>query len=376
MSRLSVAVIVPTYKRPDALIRCLHALKAQTVPPVRIVVAVRRDDLVTLEVVQRAQRDCAYLEVAFVKRAGAIAAIQAAVALCEEDIVAHTDDDAVPRNEWIERMMRRYSDDVGGVGGRDVLHVKSLATSMQLADVSRLTKRVGQITWLGRLIGNHHIGIGPSRDVAVLKGVNMSMRRQLWVMDTVLKGDGAQFAWELGVCLRARAAGWRLIYDPAVAVDHYPAPRHAGDSRESPSPRVGREAEWNQCYVVARHAPLRLVGQAAMFQLAVGSRAAPGLLRVSRGPARRSPAGRGGLRLNAAMAAVRINALARGFGERLAARLRGQVRSALSGGRAGRGAVAGPQGAVPGWEDRVEDERGMRARRRRCARLLERGHSS
>jgi hypothetical protein len=36
--------------------------------------------------------------------------------------------------------------------------------------------------------------------------------------------------WELGVCLPLRRAGWRLIYDPAVAVDHDIAPRLGADT--------------------------------------------------------------------------------------------------------------------------------------------------
>ena len=39
---MDVTVIVPTYKRPDDLRRCLDALKDQTKPPARVVV-VRRD---------------------------------------------------------------------------------------------------------------------------------------------------------------------------------------------------------------------------------------------------------------------------------------------------------------------------------------------
>jgi hypothetical protein len=82
------------------------------------------------------------------------------------------------------------------------------------------------------VIGNHHLGAGPARDVDVLKGVNCSYRAPLLRavgFDGRLRGAGAQVYWELGVCLPLRRAGWRLVYDPAVAVDHDVAPRLNAD---------------------------------------------------------------------------------------------------------------------------------------------------
>ena len=87
--------------------------------------------------------------------------------------------------------------------------------------------------WFGRVIGNHHLGHGPARDVDVLKGANCAFRASLLRavgFDARLHGAGAQMYWELGVCLPLRRIGWRLVYDPVVAVDHDVAPRHDADT--------------------------------------------------------------------------------------------------------------------------------------------------
>lgn len=315
MSEPSVAVIVPSYRRPQALARCLEALSVQTVPPARIVVAVREGDDPTQVVVRCFQRELDHLEAASVEVPGVAAAIQAAAARCTEEVVAHTDDDAVPRRDWIERMLALYSDDVGAVGGRDVIH-DTTAPQSGFEDAAQLKRTVGQITWFGRVIGNHHLGAGPVRDVHILKGANMSMRRELWTIDSVLKGGGAQVAWEMGACLRVLRGGWRVIYDPGLAVDHYPAARFDEDQRGRPRVRAQLHAQWNQCYLLARYAPAWRVGQSLMYQLAVGAGVSPGLLRVLAASSRRFRAEPGWRRAALRLVGVRMHASICGLASR------------------------------------------------------------
>ena len=95
-------------------------------------------------------------------------------------------------------------------------------------------RTVGRIQWFGRMIGNHHIGVGPPRDVDVLKGTNMSFRRSAvagHAFDERLRGYGSQVHSELSICLPLKRHRQRVVYDPAIAVTHYPAPRPHGDDR-------------------------------------------------------------------------------------------------------------------------------------------------
>ncbi len=219
-----VSVLVPSYRRADALQRCLAALGAQSRLPDDIVVGIRTGDDATVAVVNAARAAGLPVRVAFTPTVGVIAAMQAALDASTGDVVALTDDDARPRADWIAGMLAHFASaaDIGGVGGRD----------WQPWERGN-APRVGIAQWFGRVIGNHHLGHGPPRDVDVLKGVNCAFRGPLLRaigFDVRLRGAGAQMHWELGVCLPLRRAGWRLVYDPQVAVDHDIAPRHDADT--------------------------------------------------------------------------------------------------------------------------------------------------
>lgn len=266
----TIAVVVPTYRRPESLERCLDAIAAQTVAPERIVVVVRRGDSETAAALPRLHAKLPF-ETATVAQSGVVAAMDAGVALCEEEVVAVTDDDATPHVDWLETLRSRYGPGIGGVGGRDLVeHPSHLAR--------RPDPVVGRLTWFGRLHGNHHLGVGDVREVDVLKGVNMSLRRELWETDRRLRGDGAQVHWEIGMCLSAKGRGWRLLYDPSARVDHFPGPRHDADDRARQTLGARFDSEWNYAYALGRHLPVWRLPVAAMYLVGVGTRGAPGVV--------------------------------------------------------------------------------------------------
>ncbi len=218
-----VSVIVPSWRRASSLERCLRALDAQIRRPDEIVVGIRADDTESVKTVTALSLRVAVV-VATTAEAGVVAAMNAALQKCRADseIIALTDDDTEPRPDWIQRLTDCFGDtSVGGAGGRDW-------QPLERGD----RNPVGQVQWFGRVIGNHHLGAGPARDVDVLKGANCAFRAPLLRavgFDTRLAGAGAQLFWELGVCLPIRRAGWRLVYDPAIAVEHHVEPRSDGD---------------------------------------------------------------------------------------------------------------------------------------------------
>jgi len=87
------------------------------------------------------------------------------------DIIAITDDDAAP-HDWLAHIETHFLSDscVGGVGGRDWVYPRHSAGRWR-------TQGDRSVHWFGRVIGNHHLGVGEPREVDVLKGVNMNYRR-------------------------------------------------------------------------------------------------------------------------------------------------------------------------------------------------------
>ncbi|MGB3639757.1 MAG: glycosyltransferase [Rivularia sp. (in: cyanobacteria)] len=228
---MAIALIIPTYRRSQDLARCLEALKNQTRPADEVIVVVRDTDTETWSFLEGFDSKTLPLRTATVTITGVVAAMNAGLDAASSDIVAFTDDDAAPHPDWLARIESHYLADerVGGVGGRDWVYHGS-----DLEDGNSGT--VGQVSWFGRVIGNHHIGTGEAREVDVLKGVNMSFRRAAilgWHFDERMKGTGAQVHFELAFSLKLKRAGWKLIYDPQVAVNHYPAKRFDEDRRNS-----------------------------------------------------------------------------------------------------------------------------------------------
>ncbi|MEI2583151.1 glycosyltransferase family 2 protein [Scytonema sp. PRP1] len=246
-------VLIPTYRRPQDLSRCLQGLLEQTKPPFQVIVVVRDIDADTWQFLEGFQESKLPLHTVKVTVGGVVAALNAGLEAVEGDTVSITDDDAAPRPDWLERISAHFMSDtrIGGVGGRDWIHQgdKLLDDSCEV---------VGELQWFGRVIGNHHLGVGEPREVDVLKGVNMSFRTSAiggLRFDERMRGTGAQVHFEMAFTLALKRAGWKMIYDPAVAVDHYPAQRFDEDQRNSFNEIAWINLVHNETLVLLEHLP-------------------------------------------------------------------------------------------------------------------------
>jgi glycosyltransferase involved in cell wall biosynthesis len=278
---LNITIVVPTYRRPIDLARCLTALQQQSRPANEVIAIVRDTDTATWDFLRDFHPTDLSLQLATITVPGVIAAMNLGLDRAKGDIIAFTDDDAAPHPDWVERIERHYADDcVGGVGGRDWVREDG-----KLLDDDRSI--VGKVQWFGRTIGNHHLGVGAAREVDILKGVNMSWRRQAIAnlrFDERLQGAGAQAHFEIAFSLAVRRAGWSIIYDPLVAVDHYPAARPQTDPRLHQQQRdrfnstAMTQTVHNETLGLLEHLswPNRIVF--LLWAVAIGTRIAPGLL--------------------------------------------------------------------------------------------------
>lgn len=271
MANADISVLVPTYRRPRDLGRCLAALTRQTTTPTEIVVVALNDDAVS-RAVATSFEDQLPLRIALMERPGQVQALNRGLAIVRTSLVAITDDDACPRPDWLERIVTHFGDPtVGAVGGRDVVHWGS-----EIDGGGRRT--VGRVAWFGRVVGNHHLD-GTLQDVQFLKGANMSYRRRVLPgFDENLAGDGSQICNDMQASLRVSMSGWRVVWDPSVAVDHFPAPRLDEDDRAAPTLRAVANVLHNQTYILLS----LLTGwrrlTAFAYPFVVGTRSSPGVL--------------------------------------------------------------------------------------------------
>lgn len=271
---LAISVLVPSFRRPDYLERCVRAIARQTVSPTRVVVVARTDDEATLDRC-RALRDEVPLSLVTVEASGQIAALNAGLRTIDTPLVAITDDDCEPRPAWIEAVRARFATDqrIGAVGGRDVVHKDGVIDDGAV-------ERVGRVRWFGKHVGFHHLS-APLQDVQFLKGANMAFRTGLaGPIDERLRGEGAQVGNDMQASLAIWRLGFRVVYDPAVVVDHHPAPRSDSDGRAGRSlPAIFAE-QHNDIYVLMSLLPLWQKLTLLAYRVLVGTRAAPGPLLV------------------------------------------------------------------------------------------------
>jgi glycosyltransferase involved in cell wall biosynthesis len=255
---MKITTIIPTYRRTKDLQRCLEALKRQTRLSDEVLVVVRDTDLETREFLVAFTLDSLPICLITVIASGVVSAMNLGLEAASGEIIAFTDDDAAPHDNWLEQIEAYFlSDDrIGGVGGRDwVYHGTELEAGAQ--------QIVGRLQWFGRLIGNHHIGVGEPCEVDVLKGVNMSFRKNSITglrFDERMRGSGAQVHFEVAFCLALKQAGWKLIYDPNIGVDHFRGQRFDEDKRDLFNDIAAINAIHNETLILLEYlSPLRRI---------------------------------------------------------------------------------------------------------------------
>jgi GT2 family glycosyltransferase len=260
---MDAAVVIASYRRTEFLERCLAALAAQRVAVEAVVVGRRGDD--ETKHVAESHPIARYVEVA---ATGHLPPLKAGVAAARTGIVCFVDDDAEPWPQWTSTLLRHYHDPtVGGVGGLVV---------QPGPDERAVSSRIGLVSSTGRFDATHLERIPTDwtvREVDVLRGTNMSFRRELL---TAYPWDGrlnvgAATDYELDLCAWVRRQGFRIVYDPDAIVTHHLAPRP--DIGRAQSRATVAAYSHNLVYVAGKALP-PVRGAAAIGQaLLIGNRA-------------------------------------------------------------------------------------------------------
>jgi hypothetical protein len=116
--------------------------------------------------------------------------------------------------------------------------------------------------------------------VMFLKGVNCAIRKSAlnsYRIDRSLRGSGAQWGWELDLCMHIRNRGFDLVFDDRILVKHFASERPVSDNRND-CVVVGSDIRFNKHYLVAKHFDFSSGLMHLCSDLLFGRRPAPGLL--------------------------------------------------------------------------------------------------
>jgi GT2 family glycosyltransferase len=213
-----VSIIIPTCNRPFLLKHCIEHVLAQPYARKEIIVVDSSSNDESESVVAQ------YPEVIRVRLRGQRnnrpQAKNEAMAFASGDIIAFIDDDSMVMPGWLETLVEIHQDDtIGAAGGRVIR--KPLPYSEQESGPARMiVEPSGRVIWKGAdLVSSQRV------DVDHLISCNISFRRD--VLEQIggfdLNYTITSLFEETDICLRVKKAGWRLVYEPAMAVMHYSA---------------------------------------------------------------------------------------------------------------------------------------------------------
>jgi cellulose synthase/poly-beta-1,6-N-acetylglucosamine synthase-like glycosyltransferase len=274
---MRVSVLIPTFRRPLDFERCLMAIEHQERIPDEVVVVARDNDRDSQAVLAR-WLDHPFVRVVPVAEGGQVQALNAGLDMVTGEIVMITDDDAAPYPDWCARVEQHFvkNQALGGVGGRDIVQNPE-------GPLDGYCSSIGRVQPWGRIVGNHHLTAPEATFVHLLKGANMSYRMAAvgdLRFDTKLRGAGAQVGNDMAFSMAIARRGWKLLYDPAVRVDHYPAQRFENEKRNERNLASAEYIAFNTWWTLTHHlrpGPRR--SMALLWECMIGTSGHPGWLR-------------------------------------------------------------------------------------------------
>lgn len=271
----TAALVICSVNRPHDLQKALESVSQYNRQPDEIIVVTRPDQAETIDVA-RTVDTCSPLRLVFVDVPGLAAAVQTGLQASVCELTCFTDDDSVPLPNWLERIELAFKNDalLVAVGGRDNVDAnRTISTD----------EPVGVVSASGKIYGNHALGVGKPRYVNHLKGVNMGFwtaSAQRINLQDHIRGTGAQYRNEFLLSLAVGGGNGKVLYDPGIQVDHFPARRDDNDARTPVSVDELKLDVSNELASLLAYGNGARFLIAAMRTLFIGTEVRPGIVRV------------------------------------------------------------------------------------------------
>ncbi len=266
--------MIPTWKRPKDLQRCLNSLLRQVLQPREILISYREDDIESKKIIDEFINQLPITTV-LVKIPGVVYAEKKLIENASSEILVFIDDDAEAPPFWLRYINNHFEKNskLIAVGGPD---------EIQTEEHLRVTKSVvGKLTWFGKVIGNHHHKVTSLMEVQFLKGVNMAIRKEfippidLNLQSEKFQGNGCH--WELDIFLGINSqfsSKGRILFDPKLELKHF-----SFHGQVDPRPNLRNNAR-NYIYILLKHFGIFKCIPAILYFITIGNERIPGLLKL------------------------------------------------------------------------------------------------
>ncbi len=213
-----ISIIIITCNRPFLLRHCLQRVTALPYPDKEIIVVDSSTNNASQPIVAQ------FSAILYVRLSGQRNNMPQArnkgILASSGNIIAFLDDDSMIQPEWLPALLAAYHDPrVGAAGGR-VIRRPEPYCNQQKGNPQLRVQPSGVV--IAKDIDLPSTG---KIEVDHLIGCNMSFRRQ--ALEQVggfdINYTLTNLREETDLCIRVKKAGWRVIYDPAIAVLHVSA---------------------------------------------------------------------------------------------------------------------------------------------------------
>lgn len=276
---MKLSVIIPTYNRPDDLVRLFDSILGQLDEPEEVIVVIGpEDERKSVIVANEWATILTVMKFYEAERKSVIHSINLGFSKARNEIICLLDDDVWLPPDWSIKIKKAFEreEKMGAFGGRDRLQIDIPG----LANPP-LAKDVGIFNWSGHK-GNHHCGSQKSPvKVDVIKGVNLSFRRSAFAcmqIEPALEGNGAETCWEVDICQRIILSGFYNLYDNNNYVLHFSSPRPSFDNRTDVFSAAWPKRIFNESFVMARFRPATEFFIWALRFFFIGTHVRPGII--------------------------------------------------------------------------------------------------
>lgn len=274
----SVSVLIPTFRRPNDLDRCLGALEDQERAPDEIVVVWRTDDTLTTPIIEKWRARIPLKIVRIPPPPSQVAALNKGISECNCEVIAITDDDGSPHVDWllnITSIFDKLPKSFVGVGGPDRL-------CGHLMPTKKNRKNVGKMLWYGRIVHGHDAvsEYVDGRSVDYLRGVNCAYRANVLKevgFNSELRGNGAEWGNDMMLGFSIIKRGYKLWFDTRVIVDHYHGARFYDDQRNLFNSSWTENAALNTWLCIKMYPNIFKKTNAVAWNIVIGNKHTPGI---------------------------------------------------------------------------------------------------
>ena len=254
---MKVSIVIPTYNREALLCQTLGDALALDGPDYEIIV-VDQTESHTPQTDAYLTRVGEHIVYRRHRPPSVVAAVNRGLAIAGGEIVLFLDDDVrLHDRQLLAEHVASYSDpSIGGVAGR--------VLDAERPHEDPFDPRSQDPVW-----GFFHSGWTHAMgcEVTTAPGANVSFRREilLAIGGADERFTGNAFRWENDLCLRVRAAGHRVVYDPRPTVHHVYGSAGGNENfrlhgRGTGSHRWYRDFFHNHVYTSLKHMPRRSLG--------------------------------------------------------------------------------------------------------------------